>query len=788
MTTTDATLEDVRAKAFEQFLRTTGRQRPGEIQRLSEPGILDVEVVPTGAISLDVALGAGGFPMGRIIELYGPEMSGKCLPAGTYIWTDRGLETIEEVFARAGQAASATTRVTDISSLAIRAVNERGELEAVQALTHNYLKPVTVIKLSSGREVSGTSNHPLRVLNEGGYIVWRNIGDIREGDTIVSALFGADEAVGSGSISEDEAVLLGYLVAEGTMGETNRFQFTNFDPFVANEFAELVKQLLDYDVKSWQEGNYAVCSKELRTHMTTRYGLEVVKSAGKSIPHQIRTAGPKAQAAFLSALYEGDGWIEDGPEIGLTSASETLARQLQLLLLGLGIPSSFNVKFNKTYERNYFNVLVGPGAVHRFLNIIGFRSPRRAAQVATHLKPTFEETNAETIPNLGFLVRTLRDMIGGDRDIDRLYGDLRRPGHTNCSRSRLRNIVDWARGHDLSPAAARLVEHLAELAGSRYTYEQVIAVEDGGTQPTFDVVLPRTHSFIANGVLSHNTSLALSVAANVQRTRQGGVGFIDAEQALNLKHVRAMGVDPERLALFQPDCGEDAIRVVEEMISSDGFDMIIVDSVAALIPRDEMEKSIDDGSALGLQAKLIGTFMRRVAPLANKHNVMLVLINQLREKPGAYGNPEYTPGGRALKFWASVRIEVRAGAKANQIKDAGNKVIGQHTTAKVTKNKVGPPHTVAEYDLYFDRGIDTTGSLLDAGVKVGAIGVTNKMTYTVVSTGEVISSRGRPTAQEALQGNAQLAEQVRLAIQDALRRGEMTFEAAPDDSVETDEF
>ncbi|HZD21963.1 MAG TPA: intein-containing recombinase RecA, partial [Acidimicrobiia bacterium] len=207
-----------REKALDMAVSQIKRQYGnGAIMKMGETANQKIDVIPTGALSLDLALGVGGLPRGRIVELYGPESSGKCLTADTYVWTDHGLETVAEVFARCGQVASSTSRVTDVSSMGVKAVNEHGELEAVAHLTHNYVRPVKRIRLRSGRTVTATHNHPLRVLNERGAIVWRNVGSIETGDTVVSALFGADEAAGNGDmLSEDEAVLLGYLVAEGS--------------------------------------------------------------------------------------------------------------------------------------------------------------------------------------------------------------------------------------------------------------------------------------------------------------------------------------------------------------------------------------------------------------------------------------------------------------------------------------------------------------------------------------------------------------------------------------------
>ena len=382
--------ENERAKAIEAVMGQIEKQYgKGSVMRLGDDVRPPIEVIPTGSIALDVALGIGGLPRGRVVEIYGPESSGKCLTADTYVWTDRGLETVGEVFARAGSAATCTSRVTDVRELGMRVVNERGELEAVAALTHNNRKPTVRIVTRSGRTVTATHNHPFRVVSERGFIVWRQAGDIKAGDTVVSALFGAEEAACGEPLSEDEAVLLGYLVAEGTLGEANRHsvRFTNWDPQVAAEWTRLAERVLGTSVKhygvtaSGAAKEHVASGMALRTRLAHEYGLDYVNAAQKTVPHRVRTAGAKAQRAFLSALFEGDGWIDASSTVGLGTASRELASQVQLLLYGLGIPATTRTTFNHTYGRDYYSVTVNPSVVHRFLDVVGFRSQRRRAQV-----------------------------------------------------------------------------------------------------------------------------------------------------------------------------------------------------------------------------------------------------------------------------------------------------------------------------------------------------------------------------------------------------------------------
>ena len=569
-------------KALDAALASIEKQfGKGSLMKLGDNEAMNVAAIPTGALSLDLALGIGGVPRGRVTEIYGPESSGKCLTADTHVWTDHGLETIQELFARVGQPTSCTSRVTDVRDRGIRLVNEEGDLELMGGVTHNNRRPVTRVTLSSGRHVDATANHPLRVLNEHGRIVWRRVGELAEGDVMVSALFGAEVATGGDHLSEDEAVLLGYLVAEGTLGATNRnsVTFTNaHDPDVYAEYVGLLGRVLDVDasrVRTYADKDHHVHDTALRQRLADEYGLDFVGSAGKDVPHRVRTAGAKVQRAFLSALYQGDGWIEEGPSIGLSSASRTLAEQVQLLLFGLGIPATLTTKHHQDLDRDYHTVLVTPGGVARFMDQIGFRSARRAEQVARHLRDVTAVTQHEHLPH----------------------------------------------GTDAG-----------KFSDVPLTWERVVAIEDMGELPTFDVVVPETHSFVANGVLSHNTSLALHVVAEAQKA--GGIAaFIDAEHALDPVYARALGVDIDELLVSQPDNGEQALEITDMLVRSGSLDVIVVDSVSALTPRAEIEGEMGD-SHVGLQARLMSQALRKLAGSLAKSKTSLIFINQLREKIG----------------------------------------------------------------------------------------------------------------------------------------------------------
>ena len=254
---------------------------------------------------------------------------------------------------------------------------------------------------------------------------------------------------------------------------------------------------------------------------------------------------------------------------------------------------------------------------------------------------------------------------------------------------------------------------------------------------------------------SGKTTLALHIVAEAQK-RGGEVAFIDAEHALDPYYARALGVDIDSMLISQPDTGEQGLEICEALVRSGAIDVVVVDSVAALAPRAEIEGDMGD-SHVGLLARLMSQALRKLAGSIAKTNCVVIFINQLREKVGVmYGNPEVTTGGRALKFYASVRIDVR---RIEALKNGGE-VVGNRTRAKVVKNKVAPPFREAEFDIMYGEGIAHTGELIDLGVRLGIITKAGSW----FSMGELRIGQGRDAARQYLEENPDIAADVEAQI------------------------
>ncbi|MBZ6003122.1 recombinase RecA [Leuconostoc gelidum subsp. aenigmaticum] len=264
---------------------------------------------------------------------------------------------------------------------------------------------------------------------------------------------------------------------------------------------------------------------------------------------------------------------------------------------------------------------------------------------------------------------------------------------------------------------------------------------------------------------SGKTTIALHAVAEVQKAG-GTAAYIDAENALDVKYAEALGVKKDELLLSQPDTGEQGLEIADALVQSGAVDIVVIDSVAALVPRAEIEGEMGD-SHVGLQARLMSQALRKLAGTLNRTGTIAIFINQIREKIGVmFGNPETTPGGRALKFYSTIRLEVR---RSTQIKD-GTDVTGNLTKVKVVKNKVAPPFKVAEVDIMYGKGISQTGEILDLGAEQEIIRKAGAFYY----YNDIKIGQGREKAKEFLEApeNAEMRQEIYVKVRDAFGIGD----------------
>jgi recombination protein RecA len=737
--------------SFDEFLVRVHSKYGDEAARIIDGSkIKKVDVISTGSILVDEALGIGGFPQGRICEIYGPEGSGKCLPADTYIATEYGLLTVQELFEQEGMVASCTAQVTPHR---VRLLNRYFRYEPTVKFTHNYKRPLIKLTTATGFQVRSTYNHPHLVMSKTGNWIWKKTKDISKDDFLISGQ-NKNNIPYAKTCNKDIAYLLGVLIADAYFGE-NRISVTNDDPYVMDILrnvapATLGTEVIEYPVCDSKSVDFHFNSKIEITKFYGDYGFEPGVAKNKNITKIIRSFSKKSLRHVLSGFFDCECSIDlENSSIEVVSASWDLLFQVKLLLqINYGIVTTLNPKVVKHYEgTNYWRLELYGKNVYKFAKHIGSRSPLRQPllrEVATKVRDS-KQTNIDVIPNMRSLIRDMYNASETTRAHNDLVQDItgkNKVDLTYYKLGRIINEVNW----DAAPGFDRL----KEVYKAGYFYDRVEEIEYCSEEPTFDFEMQETHSFIANGLVTHNTTLALHVIAEAQRRKKDSfAAFIDAEHALDISLAKKIGVDTKRLVVSQPDYGEQGLEIAEMAAESSKFDVIVLDSVSALTPKAEIEGEMVD-QQMGLQARMMGKGMRKIVAVNSKSHSTMIFINQLRKKIGImFGNPETTTGGEALKFYASVRIDIRRVKSLTSKIDGEDKVIGNVVKVKIAKNKLAMPYREIETELIFGKGFNKEGELLALGVNQGIL---EREGATYLYKGKSIA-RGKTAAQILLQEN-----------------------------------
>ncbi|MBI2314884.1 recombinase RecA [Candidatus Daviesbacteria bacterium] len=755
----------------------------GSIMRLGERvEKFATDTIPTGSIALDLALGVGGLPKGRIIEIYGPEAGGKCVTTDTVVFTEYGMVPIGFL----GDLNQKGFQPKEIK------VYSEGGFAYTSHFYNSGVQKTIKIKTSYGFELEGTPNHRVRVLDNQGEYIWRRLDQLKIDDSI--AIQRGQYCFGSGAdlsnfgyiknknnsrgkdfnppsvLTSDLARLMGYLVGDGTCTSggfnKNDIQITIADDEIAEDFSNLCLRIfgetpkITLDKRTKNTQNFRIHNAKARVFLAYA-GLDYVSAEGKEIPYSVMQGSQTIVANFLSALFETDGCFSTNTIEYYTKSIE-LIKQLQLVLLNFGIVSRIKPRQIKNYPGNtyYYLYIDGINDQKIFYKEIGFISKRKNEKLLFYIQRERQyQSNRDTVPFINHkideLMKDYRISLGSStrQHWDAVY-DYRSatPGHSSLTYPRLNKILNI-----FQPVEKLSVyQELKEIFLRNIFWDKIVEMQPSKSL-VVDFTVPETLSFFGSGFINHNTTVALHVIAEAQK--KGGVAaFIDAEHALDPQRAQKIGVNLDDLLISQPDTGEQGLEIAESLIRSGGIDVLVIDSVAALVPRSELEGEMGD-SSMGVQARLMSQALRKLTGAVSNTNTIVIFTNQLRQKIGVmFGNPETTTGGLALKFYSSIRLDVR---KIENIKD-GDLVVGSRHRVKVVKNKVAPPFRIAEFDMD-ENGISHEGELLDVGIELGILTKSGAF----IKWKEKLLGQGRAASAAYLKENKKEAEKLEKEIRDA---------------------
>ena len=714
-----------------------------------------IEVIPTGSLSLDIALGVGGLPKGRIIEVAGPESGGKCKTLNSWVLTaHNGYQTMKDIFESQGINPSCVTKQVECQ---YPLINYKGQVENTTHFTLNGKRDVYSITTYSGFVHETTSNHPLLVLQDG-VLCWKEAKNICRDDVLVQI---NSQVFGNKQVNEKTTYAIGLLLADGTLTDT--IMVTNSDPDIVNFIEnDLCSAIEANEVKVNQRRQNNVVDYRInvgdKKQWYDKWQLKKAVAKDKVIPNWIFSCEKQSLASFVRGFVDVESHISEG-SISICSASYQLLYQLKLILSQFNINSHlFEQSWEtKGYEDNrYWRLEMYGDDVYTYYDEIGTQSNIKRKQFSVFFE---NRTHCnDTIPNIEPLFLSFCKTLTGTRELQKIKTDVVSK-HINVTYNKLRKLIQYAeKSNEINDLNIHIYNQLKSLLN--YKYDKVkAATKLSEPQPTFDFAMQYTHTFIADGCINHNTTLTLHVIAEAQK-RGGVCAFIDAEHAFDPDYAKRIGVNMDTLYFNQPYNGEQGLEIATAVIESGGFDVVVIDSVAALTPKSEIDGEIGD-SKMGVQARMMSQAMRKMVSGISNSKCVVIFINQLRQKIGnMYGPSEVTTGGDALKYYSTIRLDVRRGEKLG---DKDN-VTGNGTRVKVIKNKVAPPFKTANFDIIFGQGISKIGEIIDLGTDLDII----KKSGSWYSYDGTQLAQGKENTRELLMDNIELAEEIEQKIREAV--------------------
>jgi len=616
------------------------------IRRMNDKSIIKVDTISTGSILVDEALGIGGFPRGRLVEVFGPEGSGKAQPLDAKILTPIGWKTMGDI--RPGDLIIAA----DGNSAVVSVTFPQGK------------KDIFEIVFSDGSKTECCKDHlwTVQTWEDKQNNLWRIlplceiVKDFKLSDRLKYMIPLVDPVTFSKQEKELplDPYILGMLLGDGSFSQGSTIKFSTADAELVTSLQTFAKQTklkvkkigkskYDYTISKIKRGH----NKSWLTKTLEKLGLHGLRSHEKFIPIEYLYASIQDRMAILQGLLDTDGSISNGHRmVEFVTTSRLLAEGVQHLVQSLGGKTGISTK--QTHYTYAGNTLSGKPAYR-----MSILAPRNIA-----------------------LFRLTRKL------------------HKSKICKQLDYRSRW-------------------IAGINYI---------GKKEAKCIYVDHPDHLYVTNDfIVTHNTTLSLHCIAEAQKLG-GEALFIDAEHAFDPTLAQKIGVNPELLSICQPDSGEQGLDVLEMGVASGKLAIAVVDSVSALVPQAEIDGDMA-AQQMGLQARLMGKAMRKINGFVSKTNTLVIFINQLRQKIGVvFGNPETTSGGNALKFYASIRMDIRRigsikekGKKKDKDEKAEVKIIGNKVRIKIIKNKLAPPFKTIETDLIFGHGFNKEGEILDLG-------------------------------------------------------------------------